>query len=117
MTLEVPALSEHELQAAADGESSQAVQQRVAIARQRQLARQGKSNAALAPKEIEAICITDTAAGQLLSNALTRLKLSARAYHRVLKLARTIADLAEADIIGSTHVAEAVHYRRNLSDN
>lgn len=117
MTLDVPALSAEELQAAASGESSAAVQARVIAARKRQIDRQGKPNAALATKEIDTWCAPDVAAAKLLSTALVRLKLSARAYHRVLKLARTVADLAGFDAIGSAHVAEAIHYRRNLGDN
>ena len=117
MTLEVPALSQQELQSAADGESSDAVRNRVIAARDRQLERQGKPNAALASGEIDALCAPDEAGAKLLSAALVRLKLSARAYHRVLKLARTVADLAGAARIASPHVAEAIHYRRNLGDN
>jgi len=93
------------------------VQARVVAARIRQLDRQGKSNAALATKEIDRWCAPDAAAATLLSAALVRLKLSARAYHRVLKLARTVADLAGSETIASAHVAEAIHYRRNLGDN
>jgi len=117
MTLEVPALAQHELQSTADGESSDAVRSRVIAARTRQLERQGKPNAALASGEIDALCAPDEAGTKLLSAALVRLKLSARAYHRVLKLARTVADLAGAQRIASPHVAEAIHYRRNLGDN
>jgi magnesium chelatase family protein len=117
MTLEVPALSQQELQSAADGESSAAVRDRVIAARTRQIERQSKPNAALASGEIDALCTPDEAGAKLLSAALVRLKLSARAYHRVLKLARTVADLAGAERIASPHVAEAIHYRRNLGDN
>ncbi|MBK7662667.1 MAG: YifB family Mg chelatase-like AAA ATPase [Sterolibacteriaceae bacterium] len=117
MTLDVPALSAAELQGAADGESSASVQTRVIAARSRQIDRQGKSNAMLATREIDRWCAPDEAAGKLLSAALVRLKLSARAYHRVLKLARTVADLAASERIASAHIAEAIHYRRNLGDN
>ncbi len=117
MTLDMPALSAAELQGAADGESSASVQTRVISARGRQIARQGKSNAMLATREIDRWCAPDEAAGKLLSAALVRLKLSARAYHRVLKLARTVADLAGSEAIASAHIAEAIHYRRNLGDN
>lgn len=117
MTLDVPALSAAELRGAADGESSAAVQARVIAARGRQIDRQGKSNAMLATREIDRWCAPDEAASKLLSAALVRLKLSARAYHRVLKLARTVADLAGSATIASAHVAEAIHYRRNLGDN
>ncbi|MGB7990731.1 MAG: YifB family Mg chelatase-like AAA ATPase [Candidatus Methylophosphatis roskildensis] len=117
MTLDVPALSAAELQGAADGESSASIQARVITARSRQIARQGKSNAMLATREIDRWCAPDEAAAKLLSAALVRLKLSARAYHRVLKLARTVADLAGSERIASAHIAEAIHYRRNLGDN
>ena len=117
MTLDVPALSATELQGAADGESSAIVQTRVIAARTRQVERQGKSNAMLATKEIDRWCAPDATAAKLLSAALVRLKLSARAYHRALKLARTVADLAGSEAIASAHVAEAIHYRRNLGDN
>lgn len=117
MTLDVPALSATELQGAADGEPSATVQARVIAARTRQIERQGKANAALATAEIDRQCAPDDAGAKLLSAALVRLKLSARAYHRVLKLARTVADLAASETIGSAHIAEAIHYRRNLGDN
>ncbi len=83
----------------------------MAAARERQLARAGKPNAGLTPKEIERHCVPDAAGRKLLEAALAKLSLSARAYHRVLKVARTIADLAGAESIASAHVAEAVRYR------
>jgi magnesium chelatase family protein len=61
---------------------------------------------------VAAHCVPEAAAEALLGRAMTRLALSARAYHRVLKVARTIADLADADRIDSTHMAEAIGYRR-----
>jgi magnesium chelatase family protein len=64
--------------------------------------------------EVERHCRTDRAGETLLKQAISRLGLSARAYHRVLKLARTIADLAEAETVAATHVAEAVGFRRRL---
>lgn len=85
---------------------------RVAQAHGVQIARQGKANAELTPREVERICVADEAAGNLLKQAIVRLNLSARAYHRVLKLARTIADMAGAATIGAVHIAEAVQYRR-----
>jgi magnesium chelatase family protein len=81
-------------------------------ARARQIARQGKPNARLSPREIEAHCAPDAAGTALLAQAMTRLSLSARAYHRILKVARTIADLAGAAGVAGSHVAEAVAYRR-----
>jgi magnesium chelatase family protein len=111
--IEVPALAEGELQGKAAGESSAAVRTRVSEARAAQLARQGKPNARLATKEIDRLCAPDEPGAQLLKQAIARLNLSARAYHRVLKVARTIADLAGAQRVSSAHIAEAIHYRRS----
>jgi magnesium chelatase family protein len=63
-------------------------------------------------KEIDKYCAPDTSGENLLKQAISRLNLSARAYHRVLKVARTIADLAASDGITSMHIAEAVQYRK-----
>ena len=92
-------------------ESSVFVRERVVQCRARQLQRAGKANARLSSKEVERDCQPDKAAAQLLETAMARLSLSARAYHRVLKVARTSADLACAETISSAHVAEAVRYR------
>ena len=81
-------------------------------ARARQTARQGKPNAHLSVKEVEEHCSTDADADRLARKAISALGLSARAYHRILKVARTIADLAGASGTSTTHVAEAVQYRR-----
>ncbi|MBV6410702.1 MAG: hypothetical protein GAKPKEKM_01524 [Rhodocyclaceae bacterium] len=110
--IEVPALAEGELQGQAEGESSAAVRARVSAARAAQVARQGKPNSRLATKEIDKWCAPDAAGAQLLKQAIARLGLSARAYHRVLKVARSIADLAGTERVSSSHVAEAIHYRR-----
>ena len=110
--IEVPALSESELTKQANGESSSAVQARVEVAYQRQLARQNKPNSQLTTKEIDRLCKPDEAGENLLKQAISRLSLSARAYHRILKLARTIADLAGADNITSADIGEAIQYRR-----
>jgi magnesium chelatase family protein len=110
--IEVPALSESELTKQADGEPSSTVQARVEIAYQRQLARQGKPNSQLTTKEIDRLCKPDEAGENLLKQAISRLSLSARAYHRILKLARTIADLAGKDNISSANIGEAIQYRR-----
>jgi magnesium chelatase family protein len=112
--IEVPAVPQEELLAQTPGESSEAVRRRVSAARERQLARQGKPNADLGTKEVERHCHADAPGETLLKQAISRLGLSARAYHRVLKLARTIADLAGADAISATHVAEAIGFRRRL---
>lgn len=94
-----------------EAESSATVQARVVRARERQLVRAGKPNARLTPKEIERDCAHDAATQSLLQTAMARLGLSARAFHRVLKLARTVADLAGADAISTAHVAEALRLR------
>jgi magnesium chelatase family protein len=97
---------------AADAESTRDVRDRVMAAAARQRARQGKANAQLEAKEAGELCRLDRDAEALLKSAFARLSLSARAYHRVLKVARTIADLAAADDIAAAHVAEAIAYRR-----
>ena len=110
--LEVPAPRDAELVTPAASESSAAVAGRVGRAHQVQLLRQGKPNALLGTREIDRHCATGREAGELLRHALARLLLSARAYHRVLRVARTIADLAGAATIAPEHVAEAIQYRR-----
>ncbi len=110
--IEVPALPQEALTRSADGESSETVRTRVARARELALARQGKANSELGTKEVDRYCKTDAAGETLLKSAIVRLNLSARAFHRVLKLARTIADLAGGEMITSAQVAEAVQYRR-----
>src|SRR5262249_36394493 len=92
--------------------SSSAMRAEAARARTRQLERQGKPNARLGPREIEAHCAPDVAGAALLAQAMARLSLSARAYHRILKVARSIADLADAATSGAGHGGEAVGYRR-----
>jgi len=88
------------------------VRERVAAAHRVQIERQDKINSALSTREIDKWCRPDTAAEGLLMQAIARLNLSARAYHRVLKLARTIADLAASEAISAAHVAEAIQYRK-----
>ena len=110
--IEVPAVPQEDLLKQADGETSAAIQTRTEVARQRQLARQNKPNAQLSVTEIDSYCAPDAQGEALLRQAITRLNLSARAYHRVLKVARTIADLAGSEHILTTHIAEAVQYRR-----
>jgi magnesium chelatase family protein len=110
--LEVPAVPPEDMARGAQGETSAAVRARVTAARTRQLERQGKANARLTPREIDRYCIPDVAGATLLKQAISRLGLSARAYHRILKIARTIADLAGSVSIATAHIAEAVQYRR-----
>ncbi len=97
----------------ADGDMASAdARPRVARARTRQLARQRRPNAQLQPADLERHCAIDAAGEALLVRAMARFALSARAYHRMLKVARTIADLAEATTITAAHVAEAIGYRQ-----
>ena len=110
--LEVPAPREAELVAPVAGEPTAAIRERVVCARQAQIARQGKPNALLDTREIDRYCATDRDGDQLLRHALARLLLSARAYHRVLRVARSIADLAGRSTIAAEHIAEAIQYRR-----
>jgi magnesium chelatase family protein len=112
LQIEVPALPESELTAAANGESSVGIRSRVEKARHSQLQRQNKSNAQLSTGEIDEYCTVDEAGKSLLKQAITRLDLSARAYHRILKVARTIADLAGEAQIQPLDIAEAIQYRR-----
>lgn len=110
--IEVPALSEEELTATATGETSAQIRLRVGRARAVQLERQGKANNLLTGKEVDQHCIVDETGLMLLKQAINKLNLSARAYHRILKVARTIADLASDAAIKPVHIAEAVQYRR-----
>jgi magnesium chelatase family protein len=112
LLIEVPALPAEALSGQADGESSAIVRARVEQAITIQTARQKKPNARLTPAEVEACCTPDEAGGTLLKQAMSRLDLSARAWHRILKVARTIADLAGSNDIRAPHVAEAIQYRR-----
>jgi len=88
------------------------VHTRVAAAHRVQMERQGKTNNKLTTREIDGWCTPEAAAEALLRQAIAKLNLSARAYHRVLKLARTIADLARSEAIAAAHVAEAIQYRK-----
>lgn len=110
--IEVPAVPQDDLLKQSDGENSVTIRDRVEAARQRQLARQGKPNAQLSVSEIDTHCVPDAQGESLLRQAISKLNLSARAYHRVLKVARSIADLAGCERIETPHIAEAVQYRR-----
>ena len=92
-------------------ENSETVRARVIAARDLQLQRQGKTNSLLQGKEVERICAPDAAANQLLDTAMRRFGLSARAYHRILKVARSVADLGHAPTVGGEHVSIAVKLR------
>jgi magnesium chelatase family protein len=116
MHIEVGAMAPQTMSAMADGESTGTIAARVAHACQLQLARQGKANQGLTTREIDRHCHLDAAGDKTLRSAMAHMHWSARAYHRVLKVARTIADLAGAPSVLAGHVAEAVQYRRGLRD-
>ncbi|MCC6596367.1 MAG: YifB family Mg chelatase-like AAA ATPase [Rhodanobacteraceae bacterium] len=112
LKLDMPRAPQAQLRVAARGEDSAAVRARVGAARALQLARAGVPNARLGNRLVERDCALDAAGQALLDRALERLGLSARAYHRLLRVARTIADLAQARDIGHAHLAEAIQYQR-----
>ncbi|MGZ8289914.1 MAG: YifB family Mg chelatase-like AAA ATPase [Telluria sp.] len=114
--VEVPAMPPPELSAHADGEPSAVISARVALAYDVQLARQGKANQALTTHEVDQHCGLDADGTNTLRVTMQRLHWSARAYHRVLKVSRTIADLAGAERIEAQHVAEAIQFRRGLRE-
>jgi magnesium chelatase family protein len=110
--VEVPAVSAESLgDHAPEGESSREVRARVFQARARQLARQNKPNAALGQRETTQVCAVKGTVRDLILQAMERLGLSARAYYRLLRLSRTIADLDESDTITARHMSEAIHFR------
>ncbi len=117
--IELPALPPAELAARAHttGEPSAIIAARVHAARARQLSRQGKTNRELSGRDTDEVCCPDAAGETLLREAGERFGWSARAYYRVLKVARTIADLAGADMPASSHIAEAIQYRRVFADH
>ena len=117
--IEVPRVEYEKLSSDRLGESSATVRERVEAARSRQRVRFATANgitcnADMRPAEVRKFCVLDETGQSLMQTAMNQLQLSARAYHRVLKLARTIADLANSESIVSSHLAEAIQYRPRL---
>jgi magnesium chelatase family protein len=114
MHVEVPSVPQSVLRATPDtqGENSAVVRQRVETARGHQTKRSNKSNAVLKNREVQQHCRISDDDAKLLEQAIDRLGLSARAYHRILKVARTVADLAGEKDIATAHLTEAIAYRR-----
>jgi magnesium chelatase family protein len=114
MHLEVPRVSHEMLRHGTPGgeETSATIRARVAAARRIAMERTGRPNAWLAPQQVKRVCGVSDEGHRLLENAIEKLGLSHRAYHRILKLARTIADLAGSEHIAMPHLSEAIGYRR-----
>jgi magnesium chelatase family protein len=114
LQVEVHAVAPDEMLAQAEGEASEVVARRVQASRQRQLERQGCANAQLQGTVLDEVCALDEAASRFVQTAAARLGWSGRSLHRVLKVARTVADLAGAQHLAVVHLAEAMQYRRAL---
>ena len=114
LTIEVPSLPTSDLLQQATGENSTTIRERVEAARQRQYQRQNKINAHLTNRELDEIACITSAAKQTLAASMEKLSLSARSFHRLLRIARTIADLAEATDVETTHILRAISFRRAL---
>ena len=113
--VQVPRVDYEKLSGDRVSESSEQIRARVHRAREKQMARFAgtplQSNGDMGPGEVRRLCVIDDAGKNLLRAAMQQMQMSARAYHRILKLARTIADLADCATIETAHLAEAIQYR------
>ena len=114
LTIEVPSVPASELMSAQPGESSADVLVRVLAARKRQNERQGKINALLSVTELDTVAAISSEAKETLGSLLEKLSLSARSFHRIMRVARTLADLAGDEDVNSNHVLRAVSFRRAM---
>ncbi len=118
--IQVPRVEYDKLSDERFGESSNIIQKRVQSAREIQTKRFSDthiySNADMHPAEVRKFCVQDETCKNLMKSAMNQLQLSARAYHRILKLARTIADMADSSDIRPNHIADALQYRPRLLD-
>ena len=112
LIIDVPQLQEHDLTSDKRPESSNDVRERVLRAHERQMQRQGKSNSALSVDDLEQLALIATEAKLYLSKLMNDLNLSARSYHRLLRVARTCADLHADDVVETHHIVEAIQFRR-----
>ena len=112
LKIEVPALPIEEFGKAPATEASATIRDRIEHARSTQSTRQGCANALLGVRETQAHCSPCAQGEALLRSAISKLSLSARAYHRILRVARSVADLADSRNVAAGHVAEAIQYRR-----
>lgn len=111
LQVEVANLNPSQLMNCTPSETSLQVQKRVVAARELMLTRSGKPNALLNNKEVSHYCVLTTKDQEYLGFLIDKLNLSARAYHKILKVARTIADLSRSETINRAHLAEAISYR------
>jgi magnesium chelatase family protein len=114
MHLDVPRVSHEVLRKGSPNgeEGSEKIRARVVAARSIAVSRSGKANSALTAKEVKQLCLLSEQGHRLLEQAMDKFGLSHRAYHRILKLGRTIADLAQSESIEISHLSEAIGYRK-----
>ena len=112
LIIDVPQLQEHDLTSDKRPESSNDVRERVLRAHERQMQRQGKNNSALSVDDLEQLARIAAEAKLYLSKLMNDLNLSARSYHRLLRVARTCADLHADDVVETHHIVEAIQFRR-----
>ena len=110
--IDVPPLPPQDMQSTGPTENSETVRSRVVVAYEKQINRQGITNQNLSPKQLEKFAALNASTEKIIEMAQQRLNLSARSYHRILRVARTIADLSDSDEIQNQHLTEALSYRK-----